>query len=46
MDMFWKYNQDSINYLEELTEQKRIDDDWYNSILFECRDGDLKYENY
>ena len=46
LNMFWKSDADSVNYLQELTEQKRIDDPWYNDLLFECRDGGLQQESY
>jgi hypothetical protein len=44
--MFWKKDADSINYLQELTEQKRVEDPWFNDVLFECRDGNMSYESY
>ena len=39
--MFWKPGNDSINYMQELTLQKRIDDAWYNDVMHECRRGEL-----
>ena len=45
-NMFWKPGPDSINYLQELTIQKRIDDPWYNDAMHECRNGELQQENY
>ena len=44
--MFWKPGPDSINCLFELTEQKRIEDPWYNEVLMQCRNGELDDECY
>ena len=44
--MLWQPGPDSINRLFELTEQKRVEDPWYNDVLVQCRQGALNDENY
>ena len=44
--MFWRPGDDSINFLAELTTQKRQDDLWLSEVLEQCRDGKLGYEDY
>jgi hypothetical protein len=44
--MFWSSGPSSLNFLAELTEQKRIEDEWYNEMLLQCRNGQLDEENY
>ena len=46
LEVFWGTGPDSLNFFVELTEQKRIQDPWFNDVLFECRDGRLSYESY
>ena len=46
LDIFWGDGPDSLNFLAELTIQKRIADPWYASLPTECRNGDLSHENY
>jgi len=46
LNIFWGAGSGSINFLAELTEQKRVEDDWYNSLLMSCRDGKLDDESY
>jgi hypothetical protein len=46
LDIFWGDGADSLNFLAELTIQKRIEDPWYASLLTECRNGDLSHESY
>lgn len=46
LDMFWSSEPSSLNFLAELTEQKRIEDEWYNEMLLQCRNGQLDEENY
>ena len=37
---------DFLDFLIELTVQKRIDDPWYASVMEECRDGQHSEESY
>ena len=46
LNLFWGNNPDSLNFLMELTIQSRIDDNWYNSVVNECRNGALSTESY
>ena len=46
LEMFWGTTRDNINYLAELTVQKRIEDPWYNDVLMQCRHGELDVEDY
>jgi hypothetical protein len=46
LDIFWGDGLDSLNFLAELTIQKRIEDPWYASLLTECCNGDLSHEGY
>ena len=46
LEMFWTTSEDSINMFTELTEQWRIDDDWYQAFLCQCRVGALTDEMY
>jgi len=39
LDLFWTADRDALNYFQELTEQKRIEDAWYASVMDECRCG-------
>ena len=44
-EIFWKDGNDSINFLAELTIQKRQEDAWLSEVLFQCRDGKLAAED-
>ena len=44
--MFWNSDADALNYLVELTIQKRVEDPWYSAILEECRYGNLSDGSY
>lgn len=46
LEMFWNDDPDALNYLVELSEQKRVKDPWYNSLLMQCRNGELSKEAY
>ena len=46
LDIFWDDGPNSLNFLAELTIQKRVEDPWYASLLTECRNGNLSHENY
>ena len=49
LNLFWGEDdaRDSINYFVELKVQKRVvDDEWYLSVLTECRNGNLTDESY
>ena len=46
LDIFWSAGPDALNFFQELTVQKRIDDAWYNAFLHECRAGSLTEEMY
>ena len=46
LNLFWGDDPDSLNYMKELTEQKRVVDHWYNDFLSQCRDGQLQDEMY
>ena len=46
LNLFWSCDADSLNFLVELTEQKRVTDAWYNDVLMQCRNGDLSDESY
>ena len=46
LDIFWSTGPDSLNFFQELTAQMRIDDEWYNACLKECRAGLLSEEMY
>ena len=45
-EMFWHRGVDSINFLAELTIQKRQDDQWFSEVLLQCRSGHLANEDY
>ena len=44
--MFWSSGVDSLNGLYEFDVCKRIHDEWYASVIDECRAGHLHPENY
>ena len=46
LNIFWSDGPDSLNFFQELTAQMRIDDEWYNACLAECREGSLSEEMY
>ena len=46
LNLFWGDDPDSLNYMKELTEQKRVVDHWYNDFLSQCRNGELQDEMY
>ena len=47
LNLFWGSDADSLNYFQELTIQKRVQNDpWYVAVLDECRYGSLTPENY
>ena len=46
LNMFLGNDADSMNFFIELTQQMRIDEDWYNILLSQCRRGDLSEEMY
>ena len=46
LDVFWSDGPDALNFFQELTAQMRIDDEWYNAFLTECRAGSLSEEMY
>jgi len=46
LDLMWADDEDSLNFLTELTVQKRIDDPWYAGVMEECRFGQLFEESY
>ena len=45
-NMFWGEGDNTINYMAELTEQKRLDDPWYNDVMVSCRSGAMDDESY
>ena len=46
LDIFWSNGPDALNFYQELIDQMRIDDVWYNAFLMECRAGALSEEMY
>ena len=46
LELFWGDGDDALNYLAELTIQKRVEDPWYSDFLSQCRDGKLDDEHY
>ena len=44
--LFWGDGADTINFLAELTVQKRVEDPWFNEVLLRCRHGALDPEHY
>ena len=46
LELFWGNGPDSLNFLAELTVQKRVLDPWYNNMLRQCREGTLESETY
>lgn len=44
--LFWSDSPDALNFFIELTEQWRIDDEWYQAFLSQCRVGELSEEMY
>jgi len=45
-DMFWSDSPDALNFFFEVKEQKRITDQWYATVIMECRQGYVSDENY
>ena len=45
-DMFWQEGNDTINFLAELSVQKRQEDSWLSEVLFQCRNGSLSAGDY
>ncbi len=37
LHFFWRSSPDSLNFVVELTEQKRLDDPWLNAVVTQCR---------
>ena len=46
LNIFWGNDANALNFFIELTDQMRIDDNWYNELLMECRSGRLSVEMY
>ena len=46
LHLFWGDDEDSINYFQELRQQMRVEDDWYDRFLRQCRYGALEDELY
>jgi hypothetical protein len=46
LEMFWGEGENTVNYFIELNMQMRVEDDWFNDFLMQCRAGDLEDEMY
>ena len=46
LNIFWGEDANALNFYQELTEQKRCDDEWYTAFLDQCRNGSLTDEMY
>ena len=46
LDIFWGDGADALNFWKELTIQVRVQDQWFDALLKECRAGNLTEEMY